>query len=180
MSPRGLIPLEDGSAVEVCRTESSVIYVAASYYKKGGKSSLHRLLVQNQIANVFGARNIDASNTLPQVKTIKQGNLDDLDDSYKALAEAINNYLVWSLGKPTDRLAKHNVQYDFVIQRRDNPRLVSKYWLSTVTNRQVDALRATPLMKFKVDRFDTYLSALTDQRVLCLVSRSSKPGDVNK
>lgn len=176
MSRRKVIPVDDGSAVEIYRTESSIIYVAASYWKKGGKFSFHRLLVQSRVSNEFGAREVDVSNTLPKVQTIKLGSLDDLTDAQQAFAKAIYGYLSKSLGlKPTDKTAKHNVQFDLIIQSREEPRLVSRYKLLTWTEKRVDTFKVHPTNRIKGDSFDRYLIALNDQRVLSLMPNLSCP-----
>lgn len=176
MSRRKLLPVDDGSAVKIYRTESSIIYVAASYWKKGGRFSLHRLLVQSRMSNEFGAHEVDVSNTLPKVQTIKYGNLDDLNDNQIALAKAIYGYLTKSLVlKPTDKIAKHNVQFDLIIQSREDPLIVSRYKVLLWTEKRVDAFKVNPTMKLKVDCFEKYLVALNDQRVLSLMSNPSGP-----
>lgn len=174
MSRRQLLPVEDGCAVEIGETGSSKVFVAASYFKKDGRFSMHKLLVQARLANEFGTHTIDVSNTLPKVQTYKYSSLDDLNSDEAALAHAVTDYLIKSLGlKPKDKRAKHNVQFNLILQSRDDPRNIRCVRLICWTEKRMDAFKVDPRKKFKANHFDVYLRALPNKRVLQLTANRS-------
>lgn len=166
MSRRRMTPVDDGGAVILYRTDSSEVYISASYNKnQRGKYSLHKFLVRSILVKQFGVTTWDTSNTLPKVQTIKQTSLDDLNDEDRALAHALKSYLVSSIGlKPTSRTSKHSISFYMIIRSREDPALISKFNLFRWTEKDINTIKS--LLKrnsIGYDNFGKYLCALSSE-----------------
>lgn len=166
MSQRRMTPVDDGGAVILYRTDSSEVYISASYKKnQKGKYSLHKFIVRSILVKQFDVTTWDTSNTLPKVQTIQQTSLDDLNEGEKAIAQALRSYLVSSIGlKPTSKTSKHSISFYMIVRSREDPALISKFSLFRWTEKDINTIKSL-LKRNSIgnDNFDKYLSALSSE-----------------
>lgn len=143
MSLRKITPVDDGAVIYLFQTTNTDVYISASYKKKQKKKfSLHKLLVGALLVKQFGVTTSVTTDTLPQVKTIKQTNLNSLNDDEIALALAIKSYLVGSLDlEPSTRVSKHSITFEMIIRSREDPSLISKFTLLQWTERDINTYK---------------------------------------
>lgn len=166
MSQRKLSPVDDGVLVSLFQTKEIEVYIFASYKKKQKKRySLHQFLVRTLLSKQFGVNSSITRNTLPQVQTIKQANLNNLNNEEIALALAIKSYLVGQLDlKPATKVSKHSIVFEMIVKSREDPFLISKFTILQWTEKDINAFKhKMNTNAIGNNNFDGFLRALLSQ-----------------